>query len=39
MRCAVVLLSLLALAARADEPVANTKLGGLRGTKLGDRGV
>ncbi len=39
MRCAVALLSLLALAARADEPVANTKLGGLRGVQLSEPGV
>ena len=39
MRYSLLLLSMLALAARADEPIVQTKLGGLRGARLDEPGV
>jgi para-nitrobenzyl esterase len=39
MRYLLILLSLLSLAAQADEPIAQTKLGALRGARLDEPGV
>ena len=39
MRCSLLLLSLLALTAGAEEPIAQTKLGALRGVRLDEPGV